>query len=108
MTWGEVKVEFASCMTDNSDGLADISGMQFGETSIAAYKFPKQVYWLAGDMYIVARHHVIPVTARADYMRVWFWCDPRGWVPGANDYVNVLAITGADVGGSQAIGGGQG
>jgi len=92
------KIEYAI------DGSGNID-TQFGELGHNVYLFPKYIAAMPGSM---ERWHIIPVTARADFIRVYFYSDPANWVATDNDRVTIYALSGSDVAGSQRIGGGHG
>ena len=96
------KIEYAV------DGSANMT-RQFGELGHNIYMFPPFVSTMPGSL---ERWHIIPLTARADFIRIYFWCDPADWVGGGagflTDRVTIYALSGSDVAGSQRIGGGQG
>ena len=109
----ETKVEYAAS--------APGSGFQLGETDYNVYTLPvsNSHFTNAGAVSAGLQQgnifRVIPVVARGDFMRVWFWCDPDTWTghnvafpPLRSDRIDVWALAGGDAGGSQRIGGGQG
>jgi hypothetical protein len=109
--FNENKVEFGCDETLNSGGDTDHSSMQYGTMDVSVYKFPKSIRGLTGAIFGMGdlnTRRVIPVVARADFMRVFFWSDPTTFVPGVADDVEIWAISGSDVSGSQVIGGGHG
>jgi len=107
------KIEYA--------GSAPGSGLQLGETDYNVYTFPisNSHFTNAGAASAGLQQgnifRVIPVVARGDFMRVWFWSDPDTWTghnvafpPLRSDRIDIWAMSGSDVAGSQRIGGGHG
>ena len=112
-TWGESKIEFADA-EPSSDGDGAMGGLQLGELDYYVYRLPRRRTPLSGGASGLNSYRVIPVVARGDFMRVWFWSDPTTWtghddvsVP-LRDRIAVFAMAGSDVAGSQVIGGGHG
>jgi hypothetical protein len=119
----ESKVEYAAPTTPGV-------GFQIGETDPNVYTFPIDADNPAMYPYVAGptsgpppedamltnspRRYVVPLVARGDFMTVYFWCDPRTWtgldvgIPSFWDRVEVYAVSGSDVAGSQRIGGGHG
>lgn len=122
--WMDSKIEFASARL-----IAD--GFQAGELGVNVYTFPLSTTMLNPthtdatmelEVEYGNRNHVVPVVARGDFMKVFFWCSDDDWVGNEviiprppplppivrTDAVRVWAISGSDVAGSQRIGGGHG
>ena len=111
--WGETKVEFADA-EPRSDGDGLMGGLQLGELDYYVYRLPRRRTPLSGGAALPDTYRVLPVVARGDFMRVWFWSDPTNWTGhddvdiNLRDRIAVFAMSGADVSGSQVIGGGHG
>ena len=99
--WQEAKIEYA--------GSDPGSGLQLGELSYDVYMFPAQITTFTGVIPGRMKFtRVIPIVARADYMRVFFWASDAAWTGAGVDAVRIWALSGSDVAGSQRIGGGHG
>lgn len=109
--FNENKIEFGCDELQNYNGEAENSSVQYGSMDVSVYKFPKKNRGLIGsalNMGDLNSRRVIPIVARADFMRVFFWSNPITFIPGVADTVEIWAMSGSDVAGSQVIGGGHG
>lgn len=102
----ESKIEFGAS-TQNFGGVSNgdnaPTSFQLGDLAQNVYTFP------LGSFLITGRNYCVPMVARADFMTVFFWCDPAGWVGVLpTDQVHIWALAGSDAGGAQRIGGGHG
>jgi hypothetical protein len=99
--WIEQKVEYAAS--------APGSGCQLGEMDVNLYTLPINITGFGTGLFIsLQRYRVLPITARGDSMKAYFWCNPNTWVGGVNDSIQLWVESGSDVAGSQRIGGGHG
>lgn len=100
--FGEDKIEFGAYIRgDPTSNALEPRPFSAAEISPTAYAFP----WNAEFSGVSgARNYCIPVVARADFMRVFFWCDPTNWqAPLDTDQVHIWALSGGDVSGSEKM-----
>lgn len=100
LPWQETKIEF-SPITIGAD-------LQVGKLDYDVYQLPPINTYFAGPGVsppapVMNIRRVIPLVARGDFIRVFFWCDPPTFVGTPADLIEIYFLAGSDVAGSQRI-----